>query len=156
MTETVSAIDISSNQAIESVPFFIDQANPDHVIVRLYLPGERPSQQWTRDAVQIARDKGKTVGGYLWAYRSFDPVKTLTDALDLCASMNLVLPILWVDCETYPDGDQGPDAEWLSRFIAMADALETPVGIYTGQWWVEGHFPGGARPTSRSSPARIG
>lgn len=139
------AIDVSSHQP-RDLSGLIAQFRPDHVIVKGYLPGESISQDHTRAQVRSARNNGCTVGMYVWCYRSFDPIRTIDDIIALCASIDLVLPLLWLDCETYGDPvtDPGPDAEWLARAVEHAEnTYGMACGVYTGLWWIRGHFPGG-------------
>lgn len=140
--ETLSAIDVSSYQHATERQF-IQDLRPDHVICRLYLPVELPSQDVSKDLVRVAREEGCSVGGYFWAYRSESPEKSIDEVINLCAEIGLVLPICWIDCETYGSSDPGPDAEWLRRAKVRADTYEMPLGIYTGIWWINEHFPGG-------------
>jgi hypothetical protein len=142
----LKAIDCSSHQP-RNLTSLIQTHRPDHVIVKGYLPIESISQEHTRAQVRSARDNGCSVGLYCWAYRSADPIKTIDDIIVLCASMDLVLPLLWIDCETYDSQtthDPGPDADWLAKAVHHAEnTYGMACGIYTGKWWVDGHFPGG-------------
>ena len=103
------------------------------------------SQDHTRAQVASAQAHGCSVGGYVWGYRSSDPEETIDAVIALCASMGLVLPLLWVDAESYgnPVTDPGPDSAWLRAAKARSDTYGMKLGIYTGVWWVDGHFPGG-------------
>lgn len=144
MSELVWAIDCSSHQPRNLGPI-IAEHRPEHVVVKLYLSAESIPKEHSRAQVRSAWEHGATAGGYVWAYRSVDPTRTITEAIDLCNEIGLVLPILWVDAETYNGStfDPGPDAAWLRQAFATADSLSTPCGIYSGTWWIRGHFPGG-------------
>lgn len=113
----------------------------EHVVVRLYIPGERPPPEHSVAQIESARANGCTVGGYVWCYRSFDPVDTVRQGLLLAEIAGVKLPILWLDCETYnPTGnnveDPGPDAAWLKAAIAECRHLGVRAGVYTARWWV--------------------
>lgn len=148
MSTQLNAVDVSSHQ-LRDLSRIIAEYQPDHVIVKLYTSVENISFEHSAAQVRSAWNHGKTVGGYAWAYRSASPEKTIDDVIARCASIGLVLPLLWIDCETYHDKDgnlvdAGPDADWLSRAVARAeDVYEMPCGIYTGIWWIDEHFPGG-------------
>jgi len=138
MPTLVRGIDVSSHQASD-LGALIGEHTPKHIVVRLYLPDETPPQSHTTAQIASARAAGCTVGGYVWCYFEFDPRKTVRDAIALARSVNLNLPVLWLDCETYKnrDGsiDRGPDAPWLRAAIAECRALGVRPGIYTAGWW---------------------
>lgn len=141
----LKAIDVSSHQP-KDLTDIIAQHQPQHVIVKIYTSAENIPFSHTAAQVASAKANGCTVGGYVWAYRSVDPIRTIDDVVARCASINLVLPLLWIDCETYdgPPFDPGPDANWLARAVDHAEnTYGMKCGIYTGQWWIRGHFPGG-------------
>jgi hypothetical protein len=146
MSNQLNAVDVSSHQP-RDLSRIIAEYQPDHVIVKLYTSVEHISFEHSEAQVRSAWEHGKTVGGYAWAYRSASPERTIDDVIARCASIGLVLPLLWIDCETYHGGntvDPGPDADWLSRAVARAeDVYGMSCGIYTGIWWINGHFPGG-------------
>lgn len=143
------AIDVASWQP-RDLTQLIARHQVQHAIIRLYLPWE--SVPWDHTAAQVrsARDNAISVGGYAWAYRSISPEATIKAVITRCAEIGLVLPLLWLDCETYkgPNGtiaDPGPDADWLARAVACAeDQYGMACGLYTGAWWIEQYFPGGA------------
>jgi hypothetical protein len=136
----VTAIDVSSHQP-NDLGGIIDIHQPAHVVVRMYLPEEKPPQQTSIDQVDSARAKGCTVGAYVWAYRSLKPRKTIQDAIALAKQCGMdPPPVLWIDCETYvPDGvhveDPGPDEAWLLEAVDECKQLNVRAGIYTGSWW---------------------
>ena len=144
----LKAIDVSSHQP-RDLTALIQTHQPDHVIVKGYLPIENISQDHTRAQVRSARQNGCTVGMYVWCYRSSSPIETIDSIISLCASMDLSLPLLWLDCETYTGAngaviDPGPDSDWLARAVDHAERVyQMKCGIYTGRWWVRDYFPGG-------------
>ena len=147
-TVTVKAIDVSSHQPA-NLTSIIHMLEPKHVISKLYMPWESISFDHTAQQIASARSNGCTVGGYVWAYRSQDPIATIDNVITRCGSIGKDLPLLWIDCETCYDAssdtvDPGPDAEWLSRAVDHAERVYgMKCGIYTGIWWIDGHFPGG-------------
>ncbi len=142
------AIDVSSHQPT-NLTTLIHQHGPSHVIVKLYMPWESVSFNHSAQQITSARANGCTVGGYVWAYRSADPLATIDQVIARCASVDLVLPLLWIDCETYTDKDgtildEGPNADWLAKAVEHAENnYDMPCGVYTGLWWINDHFPGG-------------
>lgn len=142
----LKALDVSSHQPA-NLTSIIHQHRPDHIITKLYMPWESISFNHSAQQVASAKDNGCSVGGYVWAYRSQDPIATIDAVIDRCASIGMVLPLLWIDCETYDTPtihDPGPDAEWLARAVDHAERVYgMKCGIYTGRWWVRDHFPGG-------------
>ena len=112
------------------------------------MPWESVPWDHTVAQVRSARDNGVSIGGYVWAYRNISPEATIKAVITRCAEIGLVLPLLWLDCENYmvngQIADPGPDADWLSRAVDCAERIyEMACGLYTGAWWVQGHFPGG-------------
>lgn len=154
MSEILKAVDVSSHQS-RDLSEIIAEYQPDHIITKLYMPWESVPFDHTQAQVESARQHGLSVGGYVWAYRSIDPIATIDAVIHRCSLINLVLPILWIDCETYagPPVDPGPDADWLTRAVNHAqNAYEMPCGIYTGRWWIRDHFPGGESTFSGFAP----
>lgn len=144
MADFIQALDVSSNQPSD-LSAIINQEKPDHIVVRMYIPGERPPAQYSLDQVASARAAGCTVGAYLWAYRSFDPRKSVRDALAVAKQCGMdPPPILWIDCELYKVGnsveDPGPDADWLRQAIDECRQQGVQPGIYTGGWWWKGYM----------------
>lgn len=122
------AIDVSSYQP-RILTNLIIAYTPDHVIVKLYLPEESVSQDHSRAQLLSALANNCTVGGYIWCYSSLDPKKSVIDALKLAASVNVKLPILWLDIEElyFPK-------PWIDYAIRTCNELGQRVGIYTGRW----------------------
>lgn len=138
MPEIIHGIDVSNYQP-RDLSGIIAEHRPGHVVVRMFLPEERPPQEHSMDQIKSARSNGCSVGTYVWAYRSLDPRKTVRDAIDLARRCELEPPVLWIDCETYVEGgevrDAGPDAEWLRTAVDECRVLGVQPGIYTGAWW---------------------
>jgi len=142
-------MDVSSWQP-RDLSELIAEHQPQHVVVRLYLPEEKPSQHHSFAQLVSARLNGCSVGGYVWAYQGLDPAKTIKDAVTLASEASLRFarpsntrfwterrprnPVLWVDCETYKD-EPGPDRHWLTEAWYAADSLGVAMGIYTARWW---------------------
>lgn len=141
----LKAMDVSSHQP-RNLTTLIRTHQPAHVIVKGYLPIEIIDQDHSRAQVQSAWENGCTAGMYVWCYRSASPTATIDSIIELCASIGLVLPLLWLDCETYHGSsfDPGPNADWLAKAVHHAETkYSMKCGIYTGVWWIDGHFPGG-------------
>lgn len=135
---TYTAIDVSSHQGSD-IGSLIDQFQPSHVIVKLYLPqelGSNGAAQYTIPQARTARDKGCSLGGYVWGYADLDPTQTVRDAKALADLVDIELP-LWLDIETYVDswtGDESiPDLAWIAAAEAEAARLEVPLGLYTSR-----------------------
>lgn len=101
------------------------------MIVRLYLPWERISQDHTRAQIDSARANGCTVGGYVWGYRDSPPRETIIQAVALAESCGVDLPVLWIDVEDY-EGTPPPGEDWLLEAGAEAMVWGERPGIYTG------------------------
>jgi GH25 family lysozyme M1 (1,4-beta-N-acetylmuramidase) len=138
MPTLVRGIDVSSHQSSD-LGSLISTHGPNHIVVRLYLPEENPSQDHTRAQIASARAAGCTVGGYVWCYQDMDPRKTVRDAIALARSVHLMLPVLWLDCETYKNSsgvtERGPDAPWIRAAADECRQLGVRPGIYTARWW---------------------
>jgi hypothetical protein len=126
----LSAIDVASFQP-RDLSGIIAQYQPRHVIVHLYHDQERPP--WAHSAEQVASTlaNGCTVGGYQFLYPGTDMVRAVNSVADRCASIGLVLPILWHDVESYEGRDITP---WdLHRTVDHCVALGIPSGVYTSR-----------------------
>lgn len=126
----VKAIDVASFQP-RDLSTIIAAEQPAHVIVHLYHDQETPPWGHSAAQVQSARDNGCTVGGYCFLYPQTDMVRTINSVADRCASIGLVLPILWLDVETYNGRDLTPGE--LRSAVNHCDALGIPCGIYTSR-----------------------
>jgi len=132
--DLVKAIDVSSWQPLDLTDL-IQIHKVDHVVVRMYLPIELPSQGISRAQVSSTKANGRTVGAYMWAYDSEDPRFSIQDAMQLVRDCGIAPKVLWIDCETYEDRP-GPDLEWIQT--ALNECKEEGIigGIYTGLWWL--------------------
>lgn len=153
MPDLITAIDVSSHQGTDIGPL-IDRFQPAHVIVKLYLPqelGGTGAGDYTIPQAQTARERGCTLGGYVWGYADLDPARTIRHAKAVADAAGIVIDgsvigydsllqqpihgILWLDIETYVDswtGDESiPDVDWISAAEAEANRLGVSMGIYT-------------------------
>jgi GH25 family lysozyme M1 (1,4-beta-N-acetylmuramidase) len=147
MSAILKAIDVSSHQP-RDLSALIATHQPQHVIVKGYLEIESPPQSHSIDQVKSAWNNACSAGMYVWCYRSASPYETIDDMILLCAAIGLELPLLWLDCETYEENgeliDPGPNADWLAKAVEYSESTYgMKCGIYTGVWWIDGHFPGG-------------
>jgi cell wall-associated NlpC family hydrolase/GH25 family lysozyme M1 (1,4-beta-N-acetylmuramidase) len=139
-------IDVSSHQSAD-LSAIIAQFRPEHVVVKLAqtieLPGLRAHAKAQIASVKAA---GVSCGGYLWLYQSIDPGQQVDDALSLAAEANLVLPVLWIDVETYPNDNSCPTAEQVRAALDRCAERGVKGGVYTGKyiWQALGNpsFPG--------------
>lgn len=117
----------------------IDKYQAEHVVVRGYLPWEKPSNEIAKAQIASARAKGCSVAMYFWAYHANDPAETIKEANAVMADCG-VEGIAWLDCETYVADDiivdLGPDANWLRAAGEEAKKLGIIVGAYLGLWWL--------------------
>jgi hypothetical protein len=137
----VEGIDVASYQPADLTPIFAER-EVGHVVVRLYLPQEKPSQQHSVDQMQSARGNGKSVGGYMWPYAGMDQAKAVRDALDLANRAGFKIPILWLDIEPTPDGEIPTIEEiWQCLNASMMDYNQR-AGIYTAKWVFDQYYTG--------------
>ncbi len=138
--DLVSALDVSNyNDLASDLARFPGTRG---VVVRAPLSVEPLAlRRIALEQIELLRERNLLIAMYVWGYRDVDPIKTIQDVVDFCASINLVLPMLWLDLETYGDSP-GPDFAWIKRFTDHCKALGIPTGLYTGRWWVEGYFAG--------------
>lgn len=131
----VHAIDTASYQPRNLGPL-IHAYQAKHVVVHLYMPGEGPGPQWSRDQINSARGNGASAGGYVFPYRPSDDVDWyFQNTLELCASVDLELPACWVDAEPSPYGP-GPDESWIDRWNALCDSVGMLTGPYCNPAWL--------------------
>lgn len=128
---TVRALDVSSYQPT-NLTGLIQQYQPQHVIVHLYTQIETPPWSHSAAQVQSALDNGCTVGGYCFLYPGTNMVHTINSAVNRCALIGLVLPILWLDVEEFQG--QNLTAPELSFAVNQCEALGVPVGLYTSNY----------------------
>lgn len=150
MSEQLHAIDIASYQANNAAQL-IAAYNPDHVIVRMYLPWERQGyQDISREQVRIAREMGKSIGVYVWPYAEASAWDTLVETIKLCNSMSppVIAPVVWLDCEDSVYGP-GPNATWLDAWVNACRELQTPTGWYLRVSWIDSNFHGGQEAFAR-------
>jgi hypothetical protein len=141
----VPGIDVASYQPADLADLIKGLTpRPEHVVVRLYLPWEKPSRQHSLDQIASARWAGCSVGGICWPYPEVDPRQTVLEALTLADHAGLTLPILWMDLETY-DGQPGPDADWLLKAADAGVKQGVKCGLYTAQWYIDTYVPDAAR-----------
>ena len=132
-------MDVASYQP-RDLTALITEHNVKHVVVRMYLPGETPSPDHSRAQVTSALLNGCSVSPYMWAYRSFDPVASVRNALQVARSEGLDPAILWLDCETYLDVDHGPAVTWLLRAVRECGRRGVLAGLYSAVWWLQGYL----------------
>ena len=130
-------LDVSSHQPSD-LSGLIRAHSPDFMIVRMYLPDEAPGLQLVSH-LQVASCKYNNVDvwPYFWAYRGFNPEKSVDDAVNLCwdTCVDPRKQVLWIDCEDYLSSDPGPNADWLLRAAKEADSHKISLGIYSAPWW---------------------
>jgi hypothetical protein len=134
----VRSMDVSNYQP-RNLSNLIMEHEPEHVIVRLFLPEETPDQAISIAQLHSTVDNGCSPGGYHWCYRDLDPIKSAQDALALfhLASVGK-LPVLWHDIEPY--NYTIPDANWLRTSFNYCVAQGVRPGIYTGKWVWDAYF----------------
>lgn len=131
-TNTIlSAIDVSNFQSRNLTPY-MDQFNPDHVIVRLFHDQESPSRDHSIAQIRSTIDHEKTVGGYVWIYKGLDPRRQVESSLSIVHQLDVTIPILWIDVEPY--NNVLPTLDELVRTVEACDNVDQPCGIYTGKW----------------------
>ena len=141
----VHAIDVSSHQPRDLTDILANHPQVEHVVVKLYLPGESISQDHSIARAESARQHGRSVSGYFWCYESFDPARSVLEAHNLAVTCGIPeSAVLWLDCETYFDGSGStwPTEEWIRTAIHFAWLHNWPVGIYTAAWFWNGYLGG--------------
>ena len=126
----VKAVDVASYQP-RDLSAIISEHQPQHCIIHLYHDQESPPFAHSAAQVQSALDNGCTVGGYCFLYPGTDMVRMVNSVADRCASIGLVLPILWLDVESFNGQDITPGD--LAAAVSHSDALGIPTGIYTSR-----------------------
>ena len=66
----------------------------------------------------------------MWLYADADPRRGIRDAIELARSEGILLPVLWIDVETYTDGTI-PSALTIAAAIDECELLGVQPGIYT-------------------------
>ncbi len=128
----VRAIDVSSHQPTDLTEI-IRKTQAEHVIVKLYLPGEDIPQEHSLAQIASAKVNGCSVGGYFWLYRSFDACQSVRDVLALARRAELQLSRLAIDYEPYVDGSI-PTIEQLWQAVDECQMQGIQPIIYTGVW----------------------
>ncbi len=144
MGELVDAIDVSSAQP-RDLTALIQQYQPSHVVVKLYQTVEVIDQQYSLDQIASAQAQQCSIGAYLWLYGSLGAAGQVQDALDLIARAGVVLPLLWIDCETYRESNGRityPTQAQALQAVETVEAAGLRAGIYTGNWFVSGYWSG--------------
>lgn len=86
---------------------------------------------------RTARERGCTVGGYVWLYAGIDGAHQVAAALDTAQKASITLGVrnpLWLDCEDYTDGSY-PSLAVIQQAVAESGRRGIACGIYTGGWW---------------------
>ena len=133
-------LDVASYQPRDLTPL-IQQLQPEHVVVRLYIPGERPPPDHSWAQIESARANGCSVGGYVWQYSSFSPIGTALDAINCAETVGLDPPVYWIDIEPFTDGSI-PTATQIGRCLDEFDQQGKRAGIYTGKWVWDRYYAG--------------
>lgn len=139
MPDLVRGMDVSNFQD-RDLTDLIQRYQLQHVVVRLWLPEERPDPGYSLDQIASALGNGCTVSGYYWGYEGLQPEKSVNDALTLWQRANVgQIPILWPDIETYED-EGCPNEEWTNRASRETEQAGVRAGIYSSdemvrQWW---------------------
>lgn len=113
----------------------IHQFGLEHVVVRMYQPGERPPRQHSLDQVRSARKSGAGVGAYCWPYEDIMPILSVRNVLSLMRRARLWTKVLWFDVEEGAVTDE----DWLlAAFDRCLSEPGGPIpGIYTRRgFWV--------------------
>ena len=131
-TYLVRAIDVSSHQPMD-LTTLIQDTQSSHVVVKLYLPQEVISQDWSIAQGSSAAANNCSVGGYVWGYADLSPEQTILDALDLIPRVCPGTSMLWLDCEEY-DG-VGPLGSWIQRAVYAGEGLGQRIGVYSAKWY---------------------
>jgi hypothetical protein len=135
----IDAIDVSSAQSLD-IGSLLDSFKPDHVIVKLYQTVELSGKgaRYPIAQAQAARDRGCTVGGYVWLYAGIDGAKQVADALATAQRAGIELGErnpLWLDCELYEADGSSPGLNVISQAVKACQDQGVAVGIYTGKYW---------------------
>lgn len=136
----MKVLDVSSYQPRDLGPLILAH-QPEMVIVRLYLPWERPPQEHSLTQIASARDNGCDVQGYCWLYRG----DYMRDVVDSCRSLadqaGLDLTrALWADVETYLDGSM-PSWYSVTNFLTGCREAAIRPGIYSSaEMWRRGKY----------------
>lgn len=138
MELNVHSIDVASYQPRNLGPL-IQAYQAKHVVPHLYMPNEGPGAQYSRDQINSTRDNGASAGGYVFPYRPTDSVEFyFQNTLELCDSVNLPLPVGWVDAEPSSFGP-GPDERWMDGWVERSLSVSMTPGLYCNRDWFNTH-----------------
>ncbi len=91
--------------------------------------------------IEACQAAGLQVHGYLWMYPSWDPVKTVGDAMREYGAYGL--PWFWIDAEETGDvASPARNAAWLTAALAALEEHGVRAGVYSGKWWWDEHMAG--------------
>lgn len=128
----IRTMDVSSHQPT-NLTALIRETGAQQVIVRMYQPGELPSQDHSRAQVESARANNCRVGAYMWLYAAWDARKQIRDAVALARDCGLSLRYLWIDYEPYTDGTM-PTIEQLFQACSACLIEGVKPGVYSSKW----------------------
>lgn len=128
----IRTMDVSSHQPAD-LTALIAETGATQVIVRMYQPGELPSQDHSHLQIESARQNGCRVGGYMWLYAAWDARQQIRDAVALARDCGLNLRYLWIDYEPYTDGTK-PTGDQLAQAVSECWEQGVNPGIYSGKW----------------------
>lgn len=132
----------TSNYQPRNLSALILEHDIKHVITRLFLPEEKPSQTISVAQLRSARYNDCTVGGYHWCYDGLNPEKSVDDAIAIFNFADVGrLPILWHDIEPYHGTI--PSIDWIRASVYYCLAQGVRPGIYIGKWVVDAYYPNG-------------
>lgn len=132
--DSVSGVDISNWQGpvqTETARCLAEQVKI--VVVRLSL--ESPYHvAVANQQIRTCQAAGLQVHGYLWMYPTWEPGKTVKDAMREYGIYNL--PWVWIDAEEDKEiANPQVNGAWLRAALADLKAWGVRAGIYTGAWW---------------------
>lgn len=135
----VQGVDISNYQDDVTVLLpTLTEWNVEHVVVRLSTESEGRRQIAIRQ-LQILKNVGFSVSGYIWSYFWTQPLAHVQDALSVADASGIDLSMIWFDCED----DDGANAItvpiWLDAAVQAVQASGRRAGIYTGRYWWRDH-----------------
>lgn len=140
MELNVHAIDVADYQPA-NLGQLIQAYQVKHVVPHLYMPGEGTyGPQRSKDQINSTRDNDATSGGYVFPYTPRDNVDWyFQNTLELCASVNLALPVGFVDAEYTSPTWPGPDERWMDGWVERAVSVDMVPGLYCNPDWFVKH-----------------
>ena len=135
----IHGLDVSNYQP-RDLSGLISQYNIQHVVVRLWLPGELPDPGYSLDQIWSALGNGCTCSGYFWAYKAWDPAWSVDEALELWMRAGVgMIPNLATDIESY--GYEGcPDEGWAQAAREATLRSEVLACTYIADWVVDSYW----------------